>query len=418
MIDSKLSAQFSEAMNPATISTKTFTVKQGTTAVAGTVSYSGITALFTPTAPLASATIYSAAITTGATDLAGNALEADHTWNFTTGAVVDTIKPAVISQNPADSAVGVSANKPVSATFSEAMDPLTISTKTFSMQSGSKVVTGTVTYSGVTAVFTPSNKLAAKTVYTATITTGAKDLAGNVLVRNSVWSFTTGAASVGPAAVNLGTAGNYVILAKTGVSTTGTTAVVGNIGVSPVAASYITGFSLIADSTNVFSTSAVVTGKLYAADYAAPAPAALTTAVSDMETAFIDAAGRTTPDFIELGAGDISGLELVPGLYKWGTGVSITNGVTISGGANDIWIFQIAGDLLVNNSTIVNLSGGAQAKNIFWQVSGQANLGTGADFKGIILSQTLISLNTGAKMTGRALAQTAVTLNATAITAP
>jgi hypothetical protein len=228
----------------------------------------------------------------------------------------------------------------------------------------------------------------------------------------------TATAATGPAPVNLGTAGNFVILTKTGVSTTGTTAVVGDIGVSPVAATYITGFSLIADSTNTFSTSSLVTGKLYAADYAPPTPAVMTTAISDMQTAFTDAAGRTTPDFTELGAGDISGLTLVPGLYKWGTGVSITNGVTLSGGANDVWIFQVAGDLIVNNSTIINLVGGAQAKNIFWQVSGQANLGTAADFKGIILSQTLISLNTGAKMTGRALAQTAVTLNATAITAP
>lgn len=219
--------------------------------------------------------------------------------------------------------------------------------------------------------------------------------------------------------VNLGTAGNFVILAKTGVSTTGTTKVVGNIGVSPAAASYITGFSLIADSTNTFSTSSLVTGKIYAANYAPPTPAGMTTAVLDMQTAFTDAAGRTIPDFTELGAGNISGKTLVPGLYKWGTGVLLTNvGVTLSGGANDVWIFQIAKNLTVNNSAIVNLIGGAQAKNVFWQVSGQTTLGTAADFKGIILCKTLISLNTGAKMNGRALAQTAVTLNATVITAP
>jgi hypothetical protein len=223
----------------------------------------------------------------------------------------------------------------------------------------------------------------------------------------------------GPAPVNLGTAGNFVILAKSGVSTTGTTKVVGDIGISPAAASFITGFSLIADSTNNFATSFLVTGKLYASDYAPPTPAVMTTAISDMQIAYNDAAGRTTPDFTELGAGNISGLTLVPGLYKWGTGVLLTNtGVTLSGGANDIWIFQVAGNLTVNNSSIVTLAGGAQAKNVFWQVAGQATLGTAADFKGIILSQTLISLNTGAKMNGRALAQTAVTLNATAITAP
>ncbi|HCE68353.1 MAG TPA: DUF3494 domain-containing protein [Geobacter sp.] len=219
--------------------------------------------------------------------------------------------------------------------------------------------------------------------------------------------------------VNLGTAGNFVILAKTGVSTTGTTAVVGDIGISPAAASSITGFNLIADSTNTFSTSSLVTGKLYASNYAAPTPAVMTAAISDMQTAFSDAAGRTTPDFTELGAGNISGMTLVPGLYKWGTGVLITNaGVTLSGGVNDVWIFQIAQGLTVNNSAIITLSGGAQAKNIFWQVSGQATLGTAADFKGIILSQTLISLNTGARMTGRALAQSAVTLNANTVTVP
>jgi hypothetical protein len=223
----------------------------------------------------------------------------------------------------------------------------------------------------------------------------------------------------GPDPVNLGTAGNFVILAKSAVSTTGTTAVVGDIGLSPAAASYITGFSLIADSTNAFSTSSLVTGRIYAADYATPTPANMTTAISDMEIAFTDAAGRSNTDFTELHAGDISGQTLVPGLYKWGTGVLITSaGVTLEGGADDVWIFQIAQDLTVNNSAIVTLSPGAQAKNIFWQVSGQATLGTAADFKGILLSQTLISLNTGAKMTGRALAQTAVTLDATAMTQP
>lgn len=420
-IGSKLTATFSEAMDPASITATTFTLQQGAAAVAGTVSYSGITALFTPAGDLAAGSIYTATITTGSTDLAGNAVESSYVWSFTTGAAPDVINPAVSSLDPADLAAGVSINKSITATFSEAMDAMTISTATFTMQQGAAAVAGTVIYSGVTALFTPASALAAGTAYTVTITTGARDLAGNVLAANHVSSFTTAAAAgpaAGPAAVNLGTAGNFVILSKTGVSTTGTTAVVGDIGVSPVPASYITGFSLIADSTNTFSTSSVVTGKLYAADYALPTPAVMTTAVSDMQTAFIDAAGRTNPDFTELGAGDISGLTLVPGLYKWGTGVSITNGVTLSGGANDVWIFQIAQDLLVNNSAIVTLAGGAQAKNIFWQVSGKATLGTAADFKGIIMSQTLISLNTGAVMSGRALAQTAVTLNATAIAAP
>jgi hypothetical protein len=144
----------------------------------------------------------------------------------------------------------------------------------------------------------------------------------------------------------------------------------------------------------------------------------MSTAVRDMHIAFTDAAGRTSPDFTELGAGDISDKTLVPGLYRWSSSVSITNGATISGGENDVWIFQIAGDLKLNSNAIVTLTGGAQANNIFWQVSGQVNLGMAADFQGIILSQTLISLKTGAKMTGRALAQTAVILDAAVISVP
>ena len=235
----------------------------------------------------------------------------------------------------------------------------------------------------------------------------------------SVFVFATGATAAGPSPVNLRTAGSFVILSETGITTTGTTTVVGAMGVSPIAASAMTGFGLIADATNTFSTSSLVTEKIYAADYAPPTPAKMTTAIGDMETAFTDAAGRTSPNFTELGGGDISGKTLVPGLYKWGTGVLITNaGITLAGGPKDVWIFQIAGDLVVNNGAIINLVGGAQAKNIFWQVSGQATLGTTADVKGIILSQTLISMNTGAKLSGRALAQTAVTLIANTVTAP
>jgi len=234
-----------------------------------------------------------------------------------------------------------------------------------------------------------------------------------------VLTFATGATAAGPTPVDLRTAGSFAILTETGITTTGTTTVVGDMGVSPITATAMTGFGLIADSTNTFSTSSLVTEKIYAADYAPPTPTKMTTAISDMETAFTDAAGRKSPNFTELGGGDISGRTLLPGLYKWGTGVLITNaGITLAGGPNDVWIFQIAGDLIVNNAAKFNLVGGAQAKNIFWQVSGKATLGTTADVKGIILSQTLISMNTGATLSGRALAQTAVTLIANTITAP
>jgi hypothetical protein len=144
----------------------------------------------------------------------------------------------------------------------------------------------------------------------------------------------------------------------------------------------------------------------------------MTTAVSDMQIAYTNAAGRKLPDYTELGAGNIGGMTLTPGLYKWGTGVIIPTNVTLSGGSNDVWIFQIAQTLTVSNGVHVNLSGGAQAQNIFWQVAGQTTLGTTSVFNGNILGKTAIVLNTGAKLNGRALAQTAVTLNASTVIQP
>ncbi|MCX6145102.1 MAG: ice-binding family protein [Ignavibacteriales bacterium] len=221
-----------------------------------------------------------------------------------------------------------------------------------------------------------------------------------------------------PSPVNLGTAGNFVVLAQTGISTTGTTHITGDIGISPAAATFMTGFGLIADATNQFSTSSYITGRAYAANYAVPTPAKMTTAIGDMGTAFTDAAGRA-PDSIEVGAGNITGKTLTRGVYKWSTGLTISaGGVTLSGSATDVWIFQIAGNLTVANAAHVNLSGGAQASNIFWKVSGNTSLGTTAAMSGVILCQTQIALSTGASFNGRALAQTAVTLDANAITDP
>ena len=220
-----------------------------------------------------------------------------------------------------------------------------------------------------------------------------------------------------PAPVNLRTSGDFVIIAKTGISTTGTTHITGDIGVSPITATAITAFGLIMDASNTFSTSSLVTGKVYAANYTTPTPTKMTTAVSDMETAYTNAAGRTLPDYTELYTGDLSGRTLTHGLYKWSTGVQVSSsGVTISGTASDVWIFQIAQNLEFTSGAIVTLSGGAQASNIFWQVAGQVTLGTTVAMKGIILCKTLIMMNTGATLNGRALAQTAVTLDANIVT--
>ncbi|MEO6097043.1 MAG: ice-binding family protein [Fibrobacteria bacterium] len=223
-------------------------------------------------------------------------------------------------------------------------------------------------------------------------------------------------AGKGPSPVLLGKAGDYAILAKTGISTTGATAITGNIGVSPVAASYITGFSLL-DPPGAYATSAAVTGKVYAADYDSPTPANLTTAVLDMQTAYTDAAARA-PDYTELGAGDIGGMTLAPAVYKWSTDLLIPSDVTLLGGPYDVWIFEIAGDLTQTSGVRITLQGGALSKNIFWQVAGASTHETTSHFEGILLSQTAIVMKTGATAKGRQLAQTNVALDANTVTQP
>lgn len=219
------------------------------------------------------------------------------------------------------------------------------------------------------------------------------------------------AQAASPAPVDLGTAGHFAILSKTGITNVPISNITGDLGVSPIAASSITGFSLVADATNRFSRSSQVTGKIYAANYAAPTPANLTTSVSNMETAYTDAAGRA-PDFTELYAGNLSGKTLLPGVYKWSTGVLITSNVTLSGPSTGVWIFQISGNLTLGSGAKVLLAGGAQAANVFWAVGGGTGveIGTTAHVEGTILAKKAIHLRTGASLNGRALAQTAVTL--------
>ncbi len=328
-----------------------------------------------------------------------------------------TAIPTVTAISPANAATGVARNVAVTATFSEPMASATVITS-FTVRAGLVNVPGVVTYVGNIATFVPTATLASNTLFTATVSTAAEDMQGDALATARTWTFTTVSTSAtGPAAVNLGTAANYVILAKSGVSTTGVTAITGNVGLSPAAATFITGFAL-SSPAGTFTTSSLVTGQVFAANYGTPTPAALTAAVLDMQTAYTNAAGRTLPDFIELGAGNINGLTLAPGLYKWGTTVSIPATLTLNGGANAVWIFQIAQNLTVGNGAIITLTGGAQAQNVFWQVAGSTTLGTTVQMKGIILSQTLVSMNTGATLIGRALAQTAVTLNASTVTNP
>jgi len=324
--------------------------------------------------------------------------------------------PTIVSTDPGNNLTGVARNKEIAFTFSQAMDPSTINVSTFTLKAGSTAVAGTVTYSGMTATFTPTTLLAPGTAYTATITTGAKSSTGKALAANAVWNFTTGGSTSTLSVVDLGAAGNFVIIAKTAINNATTSAVTGDLGLSPAATSYITGLALT--NATGYATSAQVTGKIYAADMAAPTPINMTTAVSNMITAYNNAAGRVSPDFSELGTGNIGGKTLIAGLYKWTNNVTLPSDVTISGGANDVWIFQIAGNLNTSSAVKIILSGGAQAKNIFWQVAGQATLATTSHFEGNILSMTGITLQTGASLHGRALAQTAVILDASTVTTP
>ena len=214
------------------------------------------------------------------------------------------------------------------------------------------------------------------------------------------------------ASVNLGVAGNFAILSKTGITDVYKSAILGDIGTSP-----ITGAALLVSC-------AEVVGTIYTVDAAGPLPCRvtsatmLTTAVGDMQAAYTDAAGRINPNFLNLGAGNIGGKTLTPGLYKLSSAVVIPTDVTISGGPNDIWIFQVAGTLNMSSAVNITLAGGAQAKNIFWQTSGAVTFGTTSHFEGNILSQTGINLQTGASINGRMLAQTAVTLQMNTVNKP
>ena len=325
--------------------------------------------------------------------------------------------PSVVSNAPLKDATDVPINGSASATFSEAMDPAALTPTTFTLAAGSTAVPGTVIYSDSVGTFWPAAHLAGSTKFTATVTTGAKSASGVGLAKNYEWTFTTGTTLAPGLPVNLGKAGTFVILAKSGVSTVPISAITGNVGVSPAAASFITGFSLTADSTNVFSTSAQVTGKLFAANYTPPTPSNMTTAISDMQLAFTDAAGRA-PGVTELGAGNIGGMTLTSGVYKWGTGLLIPTNVTLTGSATDVWIFQVAQGLTMSSGAKILLAGGALPKNIFWQVSGQVDLGTTAHGEGVVLCQTAIRLRTGASINGRLLAQTAVNIEGATVVEP
>jgi hypothetical protein len=405
-INKMIVAVFSEQMNGSTITTTTFTLRQGTTPVLGTVVGAGSSATFTPASNLAAGTTYTAMITTGAKDLAGNGLASNYVWTFSTGAGPDVTPPTVVSTDPANNATDVALNKIVTAIFSEVMNPLTITKTTFTLEQGTTPVSDTVTYAGTTATFTPASDFAYSTTYTATITTGAKDLAGNALASSYVWRFTTGAAPPppGPALVNLTCATDFVVLAGSTITSTGLTSVTGDIGLSPGSA--LVGFP-----------PAIVAGTVHINDITA------NNAKLCLTEAYNDAAGRSL-NVIVVSDGELGGKTLAPGLYKSAPGsFGITNSdltLDAQGNANAVWIFQMpSSTLTVGNGRQVILAGGAQAKNIFWQVGSSATIGTTAVMMGNILADQSITLQTGATLVGRVLTRiAAVSLDSNTIVKP
>jgi hypothetical protein len=226
------------------------------------------------------------------------------------------------------------------------------------------------------------------------------------------------AAAVAPP-VQLGTASNYAILAKDGISTVTDCNIFGDVAANNTRAA-ITGFSLSLDPGGQWSTSSQINGKAYAINDAAPTSSELTTAVSDMETAYNDAAGR--PNRIRartnLGAVDgvISGEILTPGVYTFDVNIIFSTDITFQGGENDVFIMQTTQNLVQAAGTKVTLLGGAKAKNIFWQVAGTASVGATSTLQGILLVKKDVLLATGSYLNGRVLSQTACDLQEAMIT--
>jgi hypothetical protein len=398
-VGSKLSATFSKAMDPLTLTALTFTVLQGATPVAGTVTYKPATktATFKPALPLGKGLLYTCTITTSVKDLGGLQPAASYVWTFATSEAA----PTVLSTSPLNLATNVSINKRPTATFSKAMNPQTLDALSFTVKLGLLPVNGTVSYDSLTktATFTPTSAFVVGKVYTATITTGAKDTGGSALAADYVWSFTTSACSQAP--VVLGAAGNFVVLGGSTVTNTGPTSVTGDLGVSPGTA--VTGFP-----------PGTVIGSKQAGNPAAAQ------GIADLTTAYNDAAGRTLCPVSK--AGNLGGMTLAPGLYKSTSSLSISSGdltLDAQGDSDAVFIFQMASTLTTTSGRQVILANGAKASNVFWQVGTSATLGSASAFVGTIMADQAITLKTGATLTGRALARiAAVALDSNVIVMP
>jgi hypothetical protein len=398
VLNKVVTVNFNMPMNQTTLNENSFTIKQGTTVIAGSVSYGGTTASFKPNVSLIANTEYTATITTEAKNIQGIALSSNYVWTFTTGT---TTAPTIVSTDPLDNATATPINKSISATFSIAIDPKSVNDKTFTVKNGTTPLAGIVTYTGTTATFDPSTDLLPGTTYTATIS-GAKNLAGIAIANDYVWNFSTSSSLVGNI-VNLGSSERFGILAGVGVSNNAGFSEIRNmdVGIYPGVRSSVTGFP----------PAIIVEGAIYASDDIAPPGigAMLIKAKQDLTNAYLFAEGASTPAPATV-SGDQGGKTLAPGIYKSTSTLLIQSGdltLDAQGDANAVWIFQVASDFTTVGGAGGNviLSGGAQAKNIFWQVGRSATIGNYTIFKGNILALTSITMNSHATVQGRMLAR-------------
>lgn len=418
-----ITATFNMAMDPLTINSATFLLKQGATSVLGVITYSGNTATFTPAVPLSANTVYTATITTGAKNPAGNPLAADYVWTFTTGAI-----PAVVSTDPSNGAVNVPLNKIITATFNMAMDPATINASTFLLRQGATVITGVVTYSGTTATFTPSAPLSSNTVYTATITTGAKNAAGNALAANYVWSFTTMVpvpANILASASMFGAFGGSAGITNQGINT-----VINNGGIGTTGAStLITGFH-DGLTAAVYTETPLNIGLVTGGIYTAPPPPGTAVSFAIATQGFLDAtiaynsiSPASRPGGTDPGAGQLGGLTLPAGVYKSAGGTfGITSGnltLDAMGDPNAVWIFQAPTSLTVGvagpaGARSVILVNGAQAKNVYWYVGTAATINGagGGVMTGTIIASAGVTFSTAGNTVQTVLNGRALSLNA------
>jgi hypothetical protein len=211
------------------------------------------------------------------------------------------------------------------------------------------------------------------------------------------------------APIDLGTAANYVMLAKTGVTGGANCDITGDMGVSPGAASTMTGFALAMATDGQHSTSAMVRGNVMADDYKGKCAAALAKATDDVNAAIVDASTRQAT--ATKGAA-LGGLTLEPGVYVYGAAVSIASTLTFDGGIDDVWIIYSAAAITVAANVDIILEGGAQAKNIFFAGATSMGIGADASIAGILLFKTTITFGANSSLNGRAFSQTAITLGA------